>query len=93
VTVDLEMMKDLNGTVLLERFSGNINFQTGMVSGIAKNSFAIEEGTVAYGITDTMISFSAVDVLNNIVDISHEVKFTEVGPMPYILVEGVEVIG
>ena len=88
-----EIIKDINGAVLLERFSGNINYQNGMVSGVAKNSFYIKDGEISYGITDTMVSFSIPDVLNNIVDISHETELLGVGPMPYILIDGTEIIG
>ncbi len=88
-----EILKDINGAVLLERFSGNINYQNGLVSGVAKNSFYIKDGEISYGITDTMVSFSILDVLNNIVDISHETELLGVGPMPYILIDGAEIIG
>ncbi len=87
------MMKMIDRGILLERFSGNINYQTGMVSGVAKNSFYIENGEIAYGITDTMVSFSLLDILTNIIDISQEVKMLSTGPMPYILVEGAQIIG
>ncbi len=88
-----EMLKEIKGAVLLERFSGNINYQNGMVSGVAKNSFYIQDGEISYGIADTMVSFSIPEVLKNIIDISHETDLLGVGPMPYILIEGAEIIG
>ena len=88
-----DMIKSIDRAILLERFSGNINYQTGMVSGVAKNSFFIENGEIAYGITDTMVSFSVLDILNGIVDISKDIQMLNTGPMPYILAEGAEIIG
>ncbi len=67
-----EMIKSVDKGILLGRFSGGTPSHSGDFSGVAKNSFLIENGEVKDALSETMISGNIADMFKNIKDISHE---------------------
>ena len=88
-----DMIKGVERGILLNRFSGAAPGPSGDVSGIAKNSFLIENGTVTDALSETMISFNIVDALSNIPAISKEVCVNGASILPWCCFDGVTISG
>ena len=58
--------------VLLSRFSGGSPSDNGDFSGVAKNSYYIEDGKIKYPISETMISGNICQMLHDIKNVSKE---------------------
>jgi PmbA protein len=87
-----DLMKGLGTGLLLKRFSGNADPVSGQFSGVAKNSYWIENGERAYPLKEVMISGNMFDLLNQISLVGSE-SVRQMGSFdsPYILVDGVSV--
>ena len=88
-----EIIKGIEKGVLVMRFSGGEPAPSGEYSGVAKNSFLIENGAVTHALTETMISGSVPDMLNNIRAISSDVLKDGSNSIPYIAFDGVTISG
>ncbi len=67
-----DLVKSMKQGVILSRFSGGNPSDNGDFSGVAKNSYYVENGEVKFPISETMVSGNICDMMNNIVDISKE---------------------
>jgi len=88
-----DMIKGIDKGILLGRFSGASPGPSGDISGVAKNSFLIENGQVTDAISETMVSFNIVDILKNIPAISKERNANGVNLLPWCCFDGVTVSG
>jgi PmbA protein len=88
-----DMIKGVERGILLNRFSGASPGPGGDVSGVAKNSFLIENGKVAGALKETMVSFNAADVLMNIPAISRERCENGVTILPWCCFDGITISG
>ena len=88
-----ELVKSVDRGVLLNRFSGGQPSTNGDFSGIAKNSFLIEDGKITDALSETMISGNLIDLLNSIIGVSTETICDGYASLPYILFDGVTVSG
>ena len=97
VTVDVgttperEMLLAADGGLFVGRFSGSLDPISGDFSGVAKNSFLIEDGVLGRPVRETLIAGNAFDLLNKIValgDTSHRLMSTQA---PWALVDAVDV--
>ena len=86
-----EMIKGIDRGILLNRFSGASPGPGGDISGVAKNSFLIENGAVAAALKETMVSFNIVDVMQNITAISSERCCNGISVLPWCCFDGVTV--
>ncbi len=68
----LHMLPTVHKGILLCRFSGGYPAQNGDFSGVAKNSYYIENGEIKHPINETMISGNLEKLFLNIKDISSE---------------------
>ncbi len=87
-----EIINGIDRGVMLVRFSGgqpnnNLDF-----SGVAKNSFYIEDGEIKFALKETMISGNFQEIIKNIIDISQETVNTGYSLYPYILVDGANIV-
>tara|TARA_B100000953_G_scaffold145417_1_gene120297 strand:+ start:613 stop:1899 length:1287 start_codon:yes stop_codon:yes gene_type:complete len=86
-----DMIQSVNKGVLLSRFSGGNPSDNGDFSGVAKNSFYIENGKVQYPISETMVSGNIVDMFQKVKHLSkEEVNFGD-EIFPWIQFEGITV--
>jgi PmbA protein len=90
---EAEIIAEIKRGVLLTRFSGgnpndNLDF-----SGIAKNSFYIEDGKILYPLAETMISGNLRDLLLSIRAISKETVDSGGARLPTIAAGGVTIHG
>ena len=67
-----EIIRNIKKGILLERFSGGRPSADGEFSGVAKNSYYIENGKLKYPISETMISGNIQDMFSNIGEISSD---------------------
>ncbi len=67
-----EMIASVQRGVLLCRFSGGRPSENGDFSGIAKNSYRIEDGKIRAPLSETMISGNLVKMLHQIASVSKE---------------------
>ena len=66
------MIKNVKKGILLCRFSGGYPNDNGDFSGVAKNSYYIENGEIKYPVIETMISGNISNMFLNINNISNE---------------------
>lgn len=88
-----EMVKSVKKGLIVGGFSGGQPGANGEISGVAKNSFLVEDGVIKGAVSETMINGNLADMLNNIVAISKETISDGSGYMPYIAIDGVIVSG
>ncbi|MCL2006707.1 MAG: TldD/PmbA family protein [Treponema sp.] len=88
-----EIIKGIDKGVLLNRFSGAAPSASGDISGVAKNSFYIENGKVTEALKETMVSFNIVDVLQKIVAISSERCVNGYTILPWCCFDGITISG
>lgn len=88
-----DMVKSIDRGILLGRFSGGNPAENGDFSGVAKNSFYIENGKIAYPLKETMISGNLVDMLHNIKHISSERINSGSSIMPWMHVDNIVISG
>ena len=90
-------LKELIGMVdrglMIGRFSGGMPSDNGDFSGIAKNSFYIENGKIAYPVTETMISGNLRAMFENVTGISTETVSFGADIQPWVLVDDVGISG
>lgn len=88
-----ELVKSVDRGILLNRFSGGQPSTNGDFSGVAKNSFFIENGEITHALSETMISGNLVEMFKNIAGISLETVCDGLTVLPYILVDGITISG
>ena len=88
-----DMIKGIDRGILLNRFSGASPSPSGDISGVAKNSFLIENGAVTDALSETMVSFNIVDILKNIPAISSERIMNGSTVLPWCCFDGITISG
>lgn len=88
-----DIMKSTNKGIILGRFSGGQPASNGDFSGVAKNSYYIENGEIKYPIKEVMISGNIYEMFNNIEYISEETLNTGCSITPWIKVNNVTISG
>ena len=79
--------------ILLGRFSGGAPSENGDFSGVAKNSYYIENGAIQYPLSETMISGNLAALLKNIRFLSQERVNFGYAIYPWVLAGGVVISG
>ncbi|MBR6676244.1 MAG: TldD/PmbA family protein [Clostridia bacterium] len=88
-----EIIAGIERGILVGRFSGGDPAQNGDFSGVAKNSFLIENGKITSAASETMISGNLADMLNNLVALSKERMADGYSLLPYAAFDGITVSG
>ena len=79
--------------ILVMRFSGGEPAPSGEFSGVAKNSFLIENGKIAGALAETMISGCVPEMLKQIRGISSDMLKDGSVSIPYIAFDGLTISG
>ncbi|MCU0611112.1 MAG: metallopeptidase TldD-related protein, partial [Candidatus Eisenbacteria bacterium] len=79
--------------IILGRFSGGNPGESGDVSGVAKNSYYVEDGQVRYPVTETMISSNLLDLFANAGAVSSERVDFGSTILPWVRCTGVTISG
>ena len=88
-----DMIKGIKKGILLQRFSGGMPAANGDFSGVAKNSFYIDNGEVSYPVNETMITGNIIDMFKNIENISSDFVNYGHSIMPWIQSSGLHISG
>jgi PmbA protein len=88
-----EMVKSVEKGLLLCRFSGGGPSESGDFSGVAKNSYYIENGEIKYPVKEVMLSGNLRSLLDNIRRISAERINFGYSILPWIQVGDITIFG
>lgn len=88
-----EIVKGIEKGLVVGRFSGGEPGISGEFSGVAKNSFMIENGEITDAVSETMISGNLAAMLNNLVDISKDTVCDGSTVTPYAAFSGITISG
>jgi PmbA protein len=88
-----EIVKATKRGIVVARFSGGRPSRSGDFSGVAKNSYYVENGEIKYPVSETMISGNLYDMFNNIIDISKERVSFGMAILPWVAASGVTISG
>jgi PmbA protein len=88
-----QLFSGIDRGILVCRFSGGEPASNGDFSGVAKNSFLIENGKVTTPVSETMISGNMAEMLNNVRGFSKETVCDGSTVLPYAAFDGVTVSG
>lgn len=88
-----EIVKSIHKGLLLCRFSGGKPAANGDFSGVAKNSYYIEDGEIKYPVSETMITANLYKMFNDIKDISKETIDFGNSILPWICISNIKVSG
>ena len=91
-TID-EIIASVEKGILVGRFSGGQPSSNGDFSGVAKNSFLIENGKIGPALSETMISGNMADMLCRLRAISSEQCFDGMTVLPYMAFDGITISG
>ena len=88
-----EIIASIDKGLILGGFSGGNPGTNGEFSGVAKNSFLIENGKIKGAVTETMVNGNLGEAFRNIRGISKELLCNGDSVIPYIAVDGIIVSG
>ena len=88
-----EIIAGIDKGIVFGRFSGGSPAPSGEFSGVAKNSFLIENGKITKALSETMVSGNLTDMLFKLVDISSEVREDGGSATPYMAFDGLTISG
>ncbi len=88
-----EIIASVDKGILVGRFSGGQPASNGDFSGVAKNSFLIENGKIGQALSETMISGNMADMLKRLRDISSEQVVDGMMALPYMAFDGITISG
>lgn len=84
-----DMVKQMKKGLIIGGFSGGQPSSNGEFSGVAKNSFYVEDGKIIGAVSETMINGNLADILKHVVAISKETVEDGTSVLPYMAVDGV----
>lgn len=88
-----QLVSGVKKGLLLNRFSGGSTSPNGDVTGVAKNSFLIENGKITDALSEVMLSCNLASLLKNITGISRERVNDGNSLLPWIKASGVTISG
>ena len=86
-----DLIRETERGIVLARFSGGVPNHKLDFSGVAKNSFYVEDGEIRYPLIETMASGNFQDLLLNIRGVSKESTDFGGGAFPYLAASGVTI--
>lgn len=87
------MIQSIEKGILLCRFSGGNPAPNGDFSGVAKNSYYIENGAIQYPLSETMIAGNIAEIFRNLKGISQEQVDFGSEKIPWFHATGVSISG
>lgn len=88
-----EMLRSVKRGLVMCRFSGGRPAPNGDFSGVAKNSYYVENGEIRYPVAETMVSGNIVELFKNLVSVSRERVEFGVRTLPWMMSEGFTISG
>ena len=88
-----KLLSGIEKGLVLNRFSGGEPGTNGDFSGVAKNSFLIENGKVTDAVSETMVSGNLAELLLHIRGITKERLSDGAAVLPWMAFDGVTISG
>lgn len=88
-----EMIAGVERGLIVNRFSGGEPSANGDFSGVAKNSFLVENGKIVGAVSETMINGNFAEMLGNVREISRETEGGGRRVLPWVAFGGITVSG
>lgn len=88
-----ELVRGVKRGILLGRFSGGRPSENGDFSGVAKNSYYVEDGKILYPVSETMISGNLVQLFQDLAAVSRETIAYGSSVYPWMRAPGVTISG
>ncbi len=88
-----ELLEGVKRGIYIRRFSGDMRFQDGVVSGVAKQAFYVENGEIVHPVKECMVSANLYEMLKNISGLGKEVEKRLDVYTPAVRVERVKIVG
>ncbi len=88
-----EIIKGIKKGIIVGRFSGGQPSNNGDFSGVAKNSFLVENGEITGAVSETMINGNLAEMLNNLIAISSETVKDGASVLPYMAFDKIVISG
>lgn len=88
-----DIIKGIDKGIIVGRLSGGEPSTNGDFTGVAKNSFYIENGKIVNAVSETMISGNLADLMKNLRAISSEVICDGATVLPYAAFDNVTISG
>ncbi len=88
-----DMVRSIKRGLLVCRFSGGNPTSAGDLSGVAKNSYYIEDGVIKFPVNETMIAGNLLKMFTNIGAVSCERTDFGAGILPYVLIRDIKITG
>lgn len=88
-----DMIKGVRRGLIVGGFSGGEPGANGEFSGVAKNSFYVENGEIKGAVMETMINGNLEDVFRNVTALSRELVSDGLMAFPYMATEGITISG
>lgn len=88
-----EMLASMKSGIVMNRFSGGYPGANGDITGVAKNSFLVENGKMTDALSEVMISGNLAAMLRDITAISRERVNTGSSVLPWIRIKNVVISG
>ena len=88
-----EMIASIDRGLIVGGFSGGQPGTNGDFSGVAKNSFLIENGKIAGAVTETMINGNLGEIFTHVKAVSKEVVCDGSSVLPYLAASGIVISG
>lgn len=88
-----DLIQGVDKGILINRFSGGQPGSNGDFSGVAKNSFFIENGKITDAISETMISGNLAKMLKQVIGVSSETVCDGNSVLPWVLCDGITISG
>lgn len=87
----MEMISSVKKGVLMCRYSSGYPAENGDISGVAKNSYYIEDGKIMFPLGETMLAANLSKMLLDIQDVSQETVSSGYWELPWVRFSGVSV--
>ena len=85
------LVRETERGIVFARFSGGVPNHKLDFSGVAKNSFYVEDGKIRYPLIETMVSGNFQDLLMNVQAVSRESINFGGNELPYVVASGVTI--
>jgi len=88
-----EMIKEVKHGVIINRFSGNVNYVDGNFSGVVKGGYLVEHGEIKHPVREVMVAGNVFDAIKSISMLSKERLLVVDSLLPYIVIDNVSFTG
>jgi Predicted Zn-dependent proteases and their inactivated homologs len=87
------MIREVRHGIIINRFSGNVNYVDGNFSGVVKGGYLVEHGEIKHPVREVMVAGNVFDAIKSISMISKERLLVVDSLLPYIVIGNISFTG